>query len=354
MAGTVIRVPGLKKYRHPKTGILYIYHRATGKRLRTEPGTPEFLAELSALNEEIKAQEEQRLKPNTLGGLIKSYKTTDAWTDLAQRTKRDYEKVFAFLAPLYAAPASAFTVPKIVALRDDWRTRRGRRFVNYCLTVMTLLMGRAVEIGVVTDNVAEKVSRIKPDRNAEPLNRPWSEAERHAVWDRTGTKRYGHLRLPLAIGLYLGLREGDMIRLPPTVIKEGQIVLQTAKRRVWIDLVVLSELAAAIAASRCEAITLCVNSRGRPWSQDGFRTSFFKMIRALEEEGAVEPGLTFHGLRHTVASLLAERGVSTTDIAAVLGQKSSRTAAHYADRADRSRRARAAIKKLRPLKSSKT
>jgi integrase len=77
------------------------------------------------------------------------------------------------------------------------------------------------------------------------------------------------------------------------------------------------------------------------------------MIRALEEEGLVEPGLTFHGLRHTVAALLAERGVSTADIAAVLGQKSSKTAAHYADRADRSRRARAAIKTLRPLRSTK-
>jgi integrase len=240
-----------------------------------------------------------------------------------------------------------------VALRDDWRKHRGRRFVNYCLTILSILMRRAAELGLVTDNAVEKVVRIPRDKNATQRNRPWSERERHAVWERTGTERYAHLRLPLAIGLYLGLREADMIKLPPIAIRGGQLALETAKRKVWIDLPLLPELATAIAASGSDAIRLCVNSQGRPWSQDGFRASFFKMIKALEAEGLVEPGLTYHGLRPTVASLMAERGVSMEDIAAVLGQKSSRVAAHYAARADRSRRAGEAIRKLRPLKRAK-
>lgn len=356
MAGTVVRVRGLKQYRHPKTGILYTYHRASGKRILAEPGTPEFMAEVAALDADEKARNQERLKPSTLGGLIQSYKTTDPWNDLAPRTKRDYERVIAFLAPLYAAPVVAFTAPHVAALRNSWRKTRGRRFVNYCLTFLSVLMKRhAIELGLTKENAAaaDRVSRVKRDRNAEPLNRPWTEAERHAVWNRTGTARYAHLRLPVAIGLYLGIREGDMVRMPPTVVKGRQIVLKTAKRQVWIDLVVLPELAEAISASRSEAITLCVNSRGRPWSQDGFRASFFKMIRALEEEGQVGPGLTYHGLRHTVASLLAERDVSAADIAAVLGQERSETAEIYAKRADRRRRAKAAITKLRPLRTSK-
>jgi len=78
------------------------------------------------------------------------------------------------------------------------------------------------------------------------------------------------------------------------------------------------------------------------------------MIRELEAEGAVEPGLTYHGLRHTVAALLARhKGMSHDDIAAALGQKSSKIATHYADRADRKRRASATISKLRPLQQSK-
>jgi hypothetical protein len=50
-----------------------------------------------------------------------------------------------------------------------------------------------------------------------------------------------------------------------------------------------------------------------------------------------------------VATLLAVAGVTTEDIAAVLGQKSSQMALNYSDQADRSRRSKAAINKLKPL-----
>lgn len=349
MAGTVIRVPGLKQFRHKKNGQIYTYHRATGKRILAQPGTPEFLAEIAALEKDIKAHADEAAKPQTLGALIKSYKTTEAWADLAPRTKQDYEKVIAFLAPLYSVPISSFTPPKIVALRDRWMHERGRRFVNYCRTVLILLMNRAVELGLVPNNPAKAVRKIKRDKSVAPLNRPWSEAEQLAVWNRCCNERFRHLRLPLAIGLYTGMREADMIDLPRHIAKDGRIAIETAKRRVWIDLSVLPELAAAIADTPPQdTLKLCINSRGVPWTQDGFRASFFKMIRELEREGLVEKGLTYHGLRHTVASRLAERGVGLEDIAAVLGQKSSKVAEIYTSRADRTRRAAAAIVHLRP------
>jgi integrase len=344
---TVVRLRGLKRYR--SKGIEYFYHRATGKRITAKPGTPQFLAEVTALDASIKQHAEDASKPQTLGALIKSYKTTDAWTDLAPRTRQDYEKVIAYLAPLYDAPVADFTPPRIVALRDRWMKERGRRFVNYCRTVLILLMNRAVELGLVATNPAKAVRKLKRDKTLAPLNRPWSEAEQIAVWKRTGDARYQHLRLPLAIGLYTGMREGDMAALRRNVAKDGRIAIETKKRKVMIDLAVLPELAAAMAeAPPQDTITLCVNSRGQPWTLDGFRTSFFKMLKDLEKEGAVDPGLTYHGLRHTVASRLAERGVSLEDIAAVLGQKSSKVAEIYTDRADRTRRAEAVITKLRP------
>jgi integrase len=349
MTGTVIRVPGLKQFRHKKNGKVYTYHRATGKRLLSEPGTPAFLTELAALETEVRALAEEAAKPNTLGALIKSYKTTEAWTDLAPRTKQDYEKVIAYFAPLYDAPILLFTPPHIVALRDQWLKERGRRFVNYCRTVLILLMNRAVEQGLLPNNPAQAVRKIKRDKSLAPLNRPWSEAEQLAVWQRTAAARYRHLRLPLAIGLYTGMREADMINLPRTMGRDGRVDIETAKRKVRIDLRILPELAVAMAeAPAHDSLKLCANMRGKPWTQDGFRTSFFKMIKDLEREGAVESGLTYHGLRHTVASRLAERGVSLEDIAAVLGQKSSKVAQIYTERADRSRRADAVITKLRP------
>jgi len=53
------------------------------------------------------------------------------------------------------------------------------------------------------------------------------------------------------------------------------------------------------------------------------------LIRSLEKEGAIAKGLTFHGLRHTVATELRELGFDTRTIADMLGQKTESMAVHY-------------------------
>jgi integrase len=93
-------------------------------------------------------------------------------------------------------------------------------------------------------------------------------------------------------------------------------------------------------------MTICVNSRGRPWTRDGFKTSFFKFIRQLEMEGIVAPGLTFHGLRHTVATELRELGFDTRTIADMLGQKTEAMAAHYSRTADLSTKLQDAVDRM--------
>ena len=92
-----------------------------------------------------------------------------------------------------------------------------------------------------------------------------------------------------------------------------------------------------------DATTLAVNKWGRPWTDGGWRASFRKLIKRLEDAGKVQPGLTFHGLRHTVGTQLAEEGFDTETIKAFLGQKSSRMAEHYTRRANTQRRVEAAV-----------
>ena len=166
---------GLKQYRHPKTGILYppprdrhaLAVRTGHARLPGRTGCPER---------------------HHSGPSGRAYKDTAPWTDLAKRTKSDYEKVIGFLKPLYDLPVHTLTVPRIVELLDKWRKKRGRSFVNYCLTLLTLLMIRGVELGLINENPADQVKRVKRDKNVAPLNRPWSEEERLAVRERTATR----------------------------------------------------------------------------------------------------------------------------------------------------------------------
>jgi integrase len=86
---------------------------------------------------------------------------------------------------------------------------------------------------------------------------------------------------------------------------------------------------------------LVTGRTGEAYTENGFQGSFFKLIRKLTKESKVKPGLTFHGLRHFVATKLADEGADSKTIASVLGQKTVQMAEHYSEQFDRKRRGRA-------------
>ena len=288
MPGTLVRVRGIKRYFERKTGKWYCYHRATGKRITEEFGSAEFFTRLAALETETKEKTEKAARPGTFGALLLHYKRTDDFKDLAPRTRRDYEKVFAFLEPLWDAPLSAFTTVELAKLRTKWREKRGRHFVNYIRSVLSVVFVHGMDIGVMDSNPARDLKKIKRPRNAPDMNRPWSLSERQAVLDHLAP----HLRLPVAISLYTGMREGDVLRLPRNVVTNSRINIKTRKRLVSIDIHVLPGLRQALeAAPQHDAITLCANSRGKPWTESGFRASFRKALKELERRERVAAGL---------------------------------------------------------------
>jgi hypothetical protein len=97
MPGTVVRVRGIKRYFERKAGRWYCYHRATGKRIPEEFGSPAFFARLAALDLEAKSNAEADARPDTLKALIVAYRASEGFSALAPRTRSDYEKAFAFL-----------------------------------------------------------------------------------------------------------------------------------------------------------------------------------------------------------------------------------------------------------------
>jgi integrase len=97
-------------------------------------------------------------------------------------------------------------------------------------------------------------------------------------------------------------------------------------------------------------MTIVAGTKGRPYTESGFRTMFFGLIKRLRAAGLVGFGLSFQGLRTTAATALAEAGCSTQSIMAVTGHATEAMAAHYTRQANRKEQARAAVAKLRPRK----
>ncbi len=141
--------------------------------------------------------------------------------------------------------------------------------------------------------------------------------------------------MPLALGMYAGLREGDALSLTRSAFngRDLEVITRKTGQRVWWPAPAsLREILDEAPAH--DALTLAVNSRGRPWTESGFRASWRTLRLRLEEAGLVAPGLTFHGLRHTVATILREEGFDDRTIADALGQKTEGMARHYARDAD--------------------
>lgn len=310
-------------------------HRKTGKMVdlvKFPPASAAFYAECARIEAAHKPED---LKPGTLAAVIEKYRASPDFLNCAPRTRSDYQKVFDYLHPIRDTELQRFTTAFIVKIRDKAHAKRGVRFGSYVKQVLSIIFGWARERGMVQENPASGVKAVKRQRNQPDANRPWSDAERHAVLDSAAA----HMKPALAVMMFTGLAPGDTLALPRTFWKDGAIATRRAKTGAPVYWPVIAPLKAILdAAPDHDALTLCANSYGKPWTVSGFRASWRKLRLELEEAGRVQPGLTLYGLRHTVATILREAGQDERTIADALGQKTEAMARHYSKTADLSRK----------------
>ena len=176
--GTVVRVKGIRRWQHPKTGIWYCYHRKSRTPIHAEFGSSAFFAELATIE---KSQQAKTARPGTLGLAIDAYHRTPAWAALRPETQVSYERAIAILEPLRDMPLIALNRATIIRLRDEKIfPRHGRWMANYVVTFLGILLPFCRDYDFIKDNpLAERVkksasrgtvwSRIDPGRrkNAE-------------------------------------------------------------------------------------------------------------------------------------------------------------------------------------------
>lgn len=337
-----MRITGINRVR--SKGHVYLYDRKTGTRLTSDPSDPAaILKELEIIRGHRSPEQEQ--KDGTLGGLIAAYRASPEFTELADRTKADYQKVLDYLKPLASMSVARFNRGEfLIGVRDKAYKKHKRRFANYVVQVSRLLLTWGQPRGWAKGNEAMAVPLIRRPKKMARANRPWAPHERKVVLSRAPKQ----LRIPIALGMFAGAREGDAIKFPRSGYTGTHVRWTAGKnsREIWLR--AHPTLRQILREAPKDSTILCLNSRDRSWTESGFRASFFKFIRELEAEGLVEPGLTFHGLRHTLGDLLGEAGCDTRDIAAVLGI-TEKMAEHYSKGADQRRRAESAMGKLAKL-----
>ncbi len=330
---TKVKLRGFQVFKD-RHGRWRAYHRKTRTRVDLDKapiGSAEFFAECARITALAEAAGAQKDKPGTLGMLIASYRSSTTFLDLAPRTQSDYQGHFDYLRPIADTPLVRFDRPLVVRIRDKAAASKGRRFGNYLKATLSVLFGWGRERGYLADNPASGIKAIRRPKGAPDANRPWADVERHAVLDAAPA----HMRPAIALMMMTGLGPKDALALPRNHWRDGEIATRRAKTGEPVFWPVPAPLDVILrAAPSHDAVTLCASSTGRPWTLDGFRASWRTLRLRLEREGALGPGLTLYGLRHTVAVILREIGHDERTIADALGQKTTEMARHYARGAD--------------------
>lgn len=322
----IVRLKGVKKVR--SKGKDYFYHRRTGKRLAGIPGSAEFVSALRSLESR---QRDTSRSPGSLGGLTAAYRASPEFAGLAPGTRHKYSAILDELKPLDRDPLAAITTEFLYAWRDKKAKEHSRSFANMGVTVLRLVFNWGKRRGKCKTNPALDVEMIRRPRNTPTRNRPWRPEEIEAVLSSAPP----WLQVPVAIAAYTGLRESDVCRVTWACYDGAAFETRTQKTNTPVWVPAHRRLRELLDPLPREHDRIVVGAYGRPITVSRLTTAFFAMLKDLREAGAVGPGLSFHGLRHTLGTALAEAGCNAQTIAAVLGQASTRMAEHYSRTADR-------------------
>jgi len=315
---------------------VYWYHRATGRRLESDPRTAAGMLEVASLDARAKAAHEaQEAAQGTIARLWDTYRQSPEWTGLKPRTRSDYQAVRDWLGKgAERALVRKVTTAEVIGLRDKAFRQKGRRFANYVVQVLRMLFGWGKLRGHLDSNPAEKVPALRKPVGAAKVNRAWSAAEVRAF----AAAAPPQLQIPFALGLFAGMRQGDALivtwagydgrSLRWIAGKNGEAGIAPVNAK-------LKKLLDAAKANRGATLQIATTSTGSAWTQNGFRASFFKLVRKLVEDGKMQPGCTFHGLRHTIAAGARDAGESESRVAAAIGDRSPAMAQIYGRDADR-------------------
>lgn len=204
-----------------------------------------------------------------------------------------------------------------IALQSKYRDRPA--MANLMTRVASIVMSYGVDLDILPANPASGLKNLKTGSHLR-----WEPEEIRTVIS------FGDRKISTAVALawYTGQRESDILGMRWRDIKDGYLTVIQDKTGQELKIKIHADLVDFLKEIRGEDPEGYYIVSGKDRMTGGaFRAAFRRRIDRI--------GLhkTFHGIRKGVASSLAENGRSVKEIAAILGHKSIRMAAYYAEQA---------------------
>jgi integrase len=311
--------PGL--HRAPKrladgTTKVYFYAWKSGPRISHDYGTPEFARAFL----EATASRVPKKRTETLLSIFNQYQQSrghggggKGFLELAESTQKSYIKYIRILETEFGdMPIDALKDRRCRSVFLKWRDHLAvetPRTADYAWTVLARMMSWAHDRRIISDNPCKGGGRVYQGSRAEII---WTDDDIRRFYEVAPA----HLCLAMTIALWTGQRQGDLLALPWSAYDGTSIRLTQSKTKARVLVPVAAPLREALDASEKRGPLILTNLKGRPWTSDGFRTSWAKACAKADING-----LTFHDLRGTTITKLAGVGCTHSEISAITGHK---------------------------------
>jgi integrase len=284
---------------------VHFYAWRGGPAILAMPGTPEFVQAYNEAHASLR-----RPAAGTLMTVIADYKASPDFTKLAPSSRRMYLRYIALIEESFGdLPLAALADRRVRGEFKTWRDTFAAtpRNADYAWTTLARLMSFAKDRGTIATNPCEKGGRLYAANRTDKF---WGEPEIAALLAVASKE----IKLALVLALWTGQRQGDLLRLPWSAYDGSHIRLRQSKTGRRIVMPAGFPLKALLDAAERRGPAILVNSYGRPWTSDGFRTSWSKACAR-----ARVCGVTFHDLRGSAVVRLALAEATVPQIATFTG-----------------------------------
>jgi len=222
----------------------------------------------------------------------------------------------------------------VLQMRDRYAETPGE--ANNLVRSLSSLMSWSIPRGWRTHNPCTRIRKLRIGEGYAPWT--WEDIEKFRACARTD------LWWATALALYSGQRQADVLRMLWSDIQEGLLFVTQSKtgKKLWIPM--HNNLRAVLAEMPRTSVHLLTNSRGIPWTSDGFKSSWGDEMKREPFGELREKKLVFNGLRKSAVVFLLEAGCTDAEVSAITGQ-SRAMVAHYARQVNQKKLAAAAVLK---------
>lgn len=299
----------------------YHYAWRGGPRMKSKPGTKEYADEHARLVAERKGVAS---RGRTLEDLIEHFTGPEKnrkpdFLALSAKTQADHLYAFRLIKEKWPRLPEHLTQQRGMKARiREWHRSfaANPRKADKLLFSLSKVFSYAIADELISKNPCTGIERL------------YKNTRRCIVWspEQIRTLRHWappHLLLPFLIAYRTGQRQSDVLSrkwsdYDGTHLKFPQSKSDGAiKVRVMLNdelRSILDEMKAEREESKIVTARICTNSRGRPWTPDGFKTSWGKLTTK-----AGITGVTFHDLRGTFITERWREGSTPDQIATISG-----------------------------------